>query len=68
MTGEPPGRADDDEDDGTVTGPPRTGQPAVDAALAALAAAAGQPPAEQIDAYESTHQTLRQTLSTIEES
>src|SRR6266545_3586867 len=37
-------------------------------ALASLAAAGELPPEGQIEAFESTHQTLRETLSTIEES
>jgi hypothetical protein len=54
--------------DGGSGGIPRTGHPAVDAALASLGAAGELPPEEQIEAFESTHQTLRETLSTIEES
>ncbi len=45
-----------------------TGHPAVDRALAALDAAAGAPPAEQIPAYEAAHHVLQQTLATIDES
>jgi hypothetical protein len=61
---------DGDENDGAGagSGAPRTGHPAVDAALTRLAGTAGHPPEEQIDAYESTHQALRETLSTIEEN
>jgi hypothetical protein len=49
-------------------GVPQTGHPVVDAALAGLAAVTGRTPDEQIEAYEATHQALRDTLSTIEES
>jgi hypothetical protein len=64
-TEEPAGWAAQDEDE--VAGPPRTGHESLDAALTGLAAVADRPPAEQIDAYESLHGALRETLSTIEE-
>jgi len=47
---------------------PATGIAEVDSALAELAASAGMPPAEQVAAYESAHQALQRTLTTIEES
>lgn len=42
--------------------------PAVDAAVAAVTAAADLPPGEQVAAYEAAHRTLRETLATIDES
>lgn len=42
--------------------------PAVDVAVQAVEAAAELPPAEQIEAYDAAHRTLRETLSTIDES
>ena len=44
----------------------RTGHPAVDAVLQALANAAQLPPAEQIAEYEAAHQTLQETLAGID--
>ncbi len=44
-----------------------TGHPAVDGALAELRAAAERPPGEQVPAYERAHQTLRQTLASIDD-
>jgi glycine/D-amino acid oxidase-like deaminating enzyme len=55
-----------DEAAGAATAP-ETGHPRIDAALAALAAAAQQPPAEQIDVYDAVHRTLQETLGTIDE-
>ena len=43
-----------------------TGHPAVDAVLQALANAAQLPPAEQIAEYEAAHQTLQETLASID--
>jgi len=52
----------------TVAGGDRvTGDGRVDEALGALAAVADRPPAEQVDAYESVHQTLQETLRGIEQ-
>jgi len=45
-----------------------SGSEQVDAALAALDAAAGLPPHEQIPAYEAAHRTLQDTLAGIDES
>ncbi|MFY1671640.1 hypothetical protein ACN27G_16950 [Plantactinospora sp. WMMB334] len=45
-----------------------SGHPAVDAALQAMANAADLPPADQIAQYEAAHQTLRETLATIDQT
>ncbi|WP_422768664.1 hypothetical protein ACN28C_17800 [Plantactinospora sp. WMMC1484] len=45
-----------------------SGHPAVDAALQAMANAADLPPADQIAQYEAAHQTLRETLATIDQA
>jgi hypothetical protein len=45
-----------------------TGHPAVDAALAELAAGTEAAPAEQVAAYETAHRALQQTLATIDQS
>lgn len=45
-----------------------TGHPAVDAVLQAMANAANLPPADQIAQYEAAHQTLRETLATIDQA
>ncbi|MGI5149269.1 hypothetical protein ACQEVC_23385 [Plantactinospora sp. CA-294935] len=44
------------------------GHPAVDAVLQAMANAANLPPADQIAQYEAAHQTLRETLATIDQA
>ncbi|HET8684547.1 MAG TPA: hypothetical protein VFM54_22145 [Micromonosporaceae bacterium] len=44
-----------------------SGSEQVDAAVAALDAAAGLPPHEQIPAYEAAHRTLQDTLTSIDE-
>ena len=44
----------------------QTGHPAVDAVLQALANAVRLPPAEQIAEYEAAHQTLQETLASID--
>jgi hypothetical protein len=44
-------------------GPPRTGDPAVDAALAAAAAVRGAQPAEQLETYVGTHRSLQDRLA-----
>ncbi|WP_213455330.1 hypothetical protein [Rhizomonospora bruguierae] len=49
-------------------GPVRTGHPAVDGALQAMANAAELPAAEQIAEYEAAHRTLQETLATIDEA
>jgi len=49
-----------------ATGP--TAHPAVDAALEQLDGVAGQPPAEQVAAFEAAHRTLTGTLSAIDSS
>jgi hypothetical protein len=46
-----------------VAGPPRTGDPAVDAALAVAAAVQGADPADQLDAYVGTHRALQDRLA-----
>ncbi|RKN37942.1 hypothetical protein [Micromonospora endolithica] len=57
----PPGPvADDDLDE--------VRHPAVDAAVQAMANAAGLAPADQIAQYEAAYQTLRETLATIDQS
>jgi hypothetical protein len=48
------------------TGAP-TGHPAVDEALERLAGVSGEPPAQQIEAYEAVHGTLQETLQNIEQ-
>jgi hypothetical protein len=45
-----------------------TGHRAVDEALRSLQNAADLPDAERIAAYEAAHQTLRETLSTIDDA
>ncbi|MEQ4304426.1 hypothetical protein ABNF97_24130 [Plantactinospora sp. B6F1] len=45
-----------------------SGHPAVDAVLRAMANAANLPPADQIAQYEAAHQTLRETLATIDQA
>ncbi|MFY1693313.1 hypothetical protein [Plantactinospora sp. WMMB782] len=45
-----------------------SGHPAVDAVLQAMANAANLPPADQIAQYEAAHQTLRETLATIDQA
>ncbi|MDO3704320.1 hypothetical protein Q3W71_21900 [Micromonospora sp. C28SCA-DRY-2] len=42
--------------------------PAVDAAVQAMANAAGLPPADQIAQYEAAYETLRETLATIDQA
>jgi hypothetical protein len=44
-----------------------TGHPAVDAALRALAEVAGDPPADQLPAYQAAHRSLREALASIDE-
>jgi hypothetical protein len=46
--------------------PGPTGHHAVDAAVRAVANAAELPLAEQLDAYEAAHRTLREVLTAIE--
>jgi hypothetical protein len=46
----------------------QSGHAAVDAAVAAVTAAADLPPGEQVAAYEAAHRTLQETLATIDES
>ena len=50
-----------------VDGGGPTGHPAVDETLERLDGVAGEPPAEQIEAYEAVHRTLQETLHTIEQ-
>ncbi|MEE6306399.1 hypothetical protein V1634_06095 [Plantactinospora veratri] len=45
-----------------------SGHPAVDAVLQAMANAVNLPPADQIAQYEAAHQTLRETLATIDQA
>jgi hypothetical protein len=45
-----------------------SGHAAVDAAVQAVEAAADLPPADQIEAYEAAHQTLQETLATIDQA
>ncbi|MBB4956636.1 hypothetical protein FHR38_000369 [Micromonospora polyrhachis] len=45
-----------------------SGHPAVDAAIQALVNAANLSPADQIAQYEAAHQTLRETLATIDQN
>lgn len=44
-----------------------TGDAAVDAAVRAVAQAAGSSPADQLPAYEAAHRTLREALARIDE-
>ena len=46
----------------------RTGHPAVDAAVQAIANAAVLAPADQLPEYEAAYQTLRDTLATIDQA
>jgi hypothetical protein len=46
-----------------VRSPPRTGDPAVDAALAGAAAVQGAEPAEQLEVYVGTHRALQDRLA-----
>jgi len=55
-----------DEPEYRPRGDSQTGHPAVDAVLQALANAAQLPPAEQIAEYEAAHQTLQETLASID--
>jgi len=55
-------------DDAAVPDDPGTGHPAVDAAVAAVAEVADQPPAQQVGAYEQAHRALSETLSAIDQS
>jgi hypothetical protein len=48
---------------GSANGPPRTGDPAVDAALATAAAVQGGDPSDQLDAYVGTHRALQDRLA-----
>lgn len=50
-------------DTAPVEGPPRTGDPAVDAALAAAAAVQDADPAEQLETYVGTHRALQDRLA-----
>jgi hypothetical protein len=57
----PTGTADNGQ--GMTTSPPRTGDPAVDAALSAAAAVQNADPADQLDAYVGTHRALQDRLA-----
>jgi hypothetical protein len=57
------GRPDEDHESAADEGPPRTGDPAVDAALAAAAAVRGAAPAEQLETYVGTHRSLQDRLA-----
>lgn len=59
------GEFGDGGDDQAVRG---SGHPAVDAALQAIVNAADLSPADQIAQYEAAHQTLRETLATIDQA
>jgi len=50
----------------TLDGSERSGHPAVDAVLQALANAATLAPADQIAEYEAAHQVLQETLASID--
>jgi hypothetical protein len=52
----------------TVDSDGASGHPAVDAAIQALANAAELPLRDQIAEYEAAHQTLQETLATIDQS
>jgi hypothetical protein len=45
------------------SGPPRTGDPAVDAALVTAAAVQGANPADQLETYVGTHRALQDRLA-----
>ncbi|SDZ43957.1 hypothetical protein SAMN05444365_11655 [Micromonospora pattaloongensis] len=45
-----------------------TGHPAVDAAIQAMDNAVDLPPRDQIAQYEAAHQTLQETLATIDQA
>ncbi|WP_326559382.1 hypothetical protein [Micromonospora sp. NBC_01796] len=61
----PVARPADHRDPGATDG---SGHPAVDAALQAIANAADLPPADQIAQYEAAHNTLQETLATIDQA
>lgn len=54
---------DPDAHPDAAPGPPQTGDPSVDAALAELEAAATAPVAAQIEAYVGAHQVLQDRLA-----
>jgi hypothetical protein len=56
-------RPDEDHEPAADEWPPRTGDPAVDAALAAAAAVRGAAPAEQLETYVGTHRSLQDRLA-----
>lgn len=51
---------------GLLDGSEKTGHPAVDAVLQALANAATLTPADQLAEYEAAHQVLQETLASID--
>lgn len=55
-----------DEPPATEPEPPRTGDPAVDQAVAALAAAAGEPLQDQLAVYDAAYRTLQDRLADVE--
>lgn len=68
--GEPAAAAPEPGDRGPAgepAAPGPAGHPAVDAALAAVAHAAGAAPADQLPAYQAAHRTLRETLAGIDD-
>jgi hypothetical protein len=48
--------------------PPRSGHPAVEAVIRAMANAADLSPGDQIAEYEAVHQALQETLATIDQA
>jgi hypothetical protein len=48
--------------------PPGSGHPVVDAVVRAMANAADLSPADQIAEYEAVHQSLQETLATIDQA
>ncbi|MFL6100410.1 MAG: hypothetical protein ACJ71T_10695 [Actinomycetales bacterium] len=59
---EVPASSQDDREPSLDT-PPRTGDPAVDAALAAAAAVQNAEPGDQLDTYVGTHRALQDRLA-----
>jgi hypothetical protein len=59
----PPHTDEHANSDRESTSPPRTGDPAVDAALATAAAVQGATPADQLETYVGTHRALQDRLA-----
>ena len=62
-----PGELDAAGPDPDATAPSPTGHPSVDAVLRDITRVAGQPPGDQIPAFQAAHRTLQETLASIDE-